>query len=335
MFLFSASYVEFFKQIFSSSDVPRKFSDAVVQHSTMTLHGDAYKTIFLQTMEAGLFEVYEHQVICEAVETEVLPTPKKPSLHLHISLDSNQVDAFVNGTDSVELIKEEVNLFYLEAVNVAIIPQGRHGFFHISFKKDTFFRMVMQPSFRRLFHEIREKVAAAEKNKGGMINAPRQVTLDAYFMMLIQDIRNCRFNGQATVFYREKKCMLMLEHFVRQLLPHKDNKIDLTAHDIIILDAVKEYIKRNVQRSLSLKTLCQHFNISIEFLVKGFYQLNNIPVTHFIRFYCMEIASRLLAEPDIPLSNILLLTGYNTFRSFATDFRNYFNCSPLQFRYPE
>jgi AraC-like DNA-binding protein len=301
----------------------------------MTLHGDANKTVFLQKMEAGSFEVYEHQVICEVVETEVLPTPQKPSLHMHISLDSNKVDAFVNGTDSVELKKEDVNLFYLEAVNVAIIPQGKHCFFHISFKKDTLFRVLMQPSFKRLFNKIREKIEEVEKYKGGMINASHQVMLDAYFMMLVQDIRHCRFNGQATVLYREKKCTLMLEHFLQQLLPQKESKLDLTAQDVIILDAVKEYIKRNINRSLTLKTLCQQFNISIEFLVKGFHQLNGIPVTHFIRLYCMEIAARLLADQDIPLNSILLLTGYNTFRSFATDFRNYFNCSPLQFRYPE
>jgi len=335
MFLFSATAVEFFKDIFSVSDVPRRFAGAIIQHSTMTLHGDARKTVFLQKMEAGLFEVFEHQVICEALETEVLPTPLKPSLHLHISLDNNDVDAFVNGTDSVELRKEEVNLFYLEAINVAIIPQGKHCFFHTSFKNDTLFRLLKQPSFKRLFYDIKKKVLEAEKNKGGMINAPRQVMLDAYFMMLVQDIRHCRFNEAATVFYREKKCMLMLEHFIAQLLPQRNNKMELTTHDVIVLDRVKEYIKWNIHRQLTLKYLCQRFSIGANFLAKGFHQLNSISVNHFIHLYRMESAAKMLVNQDMPLNSIALLTGYTSFKTLAIAFTNYFNCSPLLFRYTE
>lgn len=334
MFLFSATAVEFFKDIFSVTDVPRRFSSTVIQHSTMTLHGDAQKTIFLQKMEAGLFEVFEHQVICEVLETEVLPTPLKPSLHLHISLDNNDVDAFVNGTDSVELRKEEVNLFYLEAINVAIIPQGKHCFFHLSFQSDTLFHILEQPPFRRLFFDIKQKVQEAVKNKGGMINAPRQVMLDAYFMMLVQDIRHCRFNELATIFYREKKSKLMLEHFIRQLLPQKKSRIKLTAPDVILLDYVKKYIKRNIKKPLTLKYLCQRFSISANFLAKGFQQQNSISVNHFIHLYRMERAAKLLVNQDMPLNSIALLTGYTSFKSFATAFRKYFNCSPLLFRYP-
>ncbi|SHM81260.1 helix-turn-helix transcriptional regulator [Chitinophaga sp. CF418] len=333
MFLLSASF-EFFKDILSASDVPRRFSGAVLRHSTRVLHGDARKTILQQMMAAGLFEVFEHQVICEALETEVLPTPLKPSLHLHISLDDNNVDAFVNGTDNVELKKEEVNLFYLEAINVAIIPQGKHCFFHISFNKDTLFYLLKRPPFRWLFSDIRQKVQEAEKNMGGMINAPRQVMLDAYFMMLIQHIRHCRLNELATIFYREKKCILMLEHFIRQLLPQKKSKIALTGDDVILLDSVKKYIKRNVQRSLTLQFLCQQFDISTVFLAKGFLQLNGISVNHFIHLYRMESAASLLANQDLPLNSIPQAIGYSTFKSFAAAFRKYFNCSPFLFRYP-
>jgi len=334
MFLFSATSVEFFKDIFFVSDVPRRFSGAVIRHSTMTLHGDAQKTVFLQKMEAGLFEIFEHQVICEALETEVLPTPLKPSLHLHISLDNNDVDAFVNGTDSVELRKEEVNLFYLQSINVAIIPQGKHCFFHISFRNDTLFRLLKQAPFKRLSYNVRKKVREAIENKGGMINAPRQVMLNAYFMMLVQDIRHCSFNEEATACYREKKCMLMLEHFIWQLLPQNGNKMELTTHDVIVLDHVKEYIKWNIHRPLTLKSLCQQFNISTNFLVKGFHQLNAVSVTHFIHLYRMESAAKLLADEDIPLNSVPLLTGYTSFKSFAAAFRKYFNCSPLAFCHP-
>ncbi|MCF6402727.1 helix-turn-helix transcriptional regulator [Chitinophaga filiformis] len=333
MFLLSASF-EFFKGIFSVTDVPRRFSGAVIEHSTMVLHGFAQKTVFQQKMEAGLFEVFEHQVICKARELDVLPTPSKPSFHLHISLDKTNVDAFVNGTDNVELKKEELNLFYLEAVNVAIIPKGKHCFFHISFNNDTLFYVLKQSRFRKLHADIRQKVEEAQKNKGGMINAPRQVVLDAYFMMLIQDIRSCCFNELATIFYREKKSMLMLEHFMRQLLPQKKNRIEVTADDVILLDSVKKYIKLYVDRPLTLQFLAQRFNISADLLAKSFLQLNGISVNHFIHLYRMESAAGFLAIQDIPLNDIPPLVGYKSFKSFAAAFTKYFNCSPFLFRYP-
>lgn len=334
MYLFSAGSIEFFREIHSLSDVPKRFCGTIMQHSAKVVHGDAQKIIFLQRLTAGLFEVFEHQVICETTEKEILPTPLKPSLHLHISLDNNDVDAYVNGTDSVELKRDEVNLFYLEEVNMAIIPKGKHCFFHISFSNDTLFRILKQPAFDAAFDTINKSVSNAEKNMGGMINAPGQVPLDAYYMMLVQEIRHCRFNKTASICYREKKCMLMLEHFIRQLLPPKENMIRLTSSKVIILDLVKEYIKWHIHQSLTTEKLCQQFNITRYFLEKGFYQLNRISVRQFIHYYRLEYATKLLSNEDMPLNNIPLLTGYRDYRSFAIAFRKYFNCDPKVFRHP-
>ncbi|PWV49786.1 helix-turn-helix domain-containing protein [Chitinophaga sp. S165] len=334
MYLFSAGSIEFFREIYSPSDVPKRFCGTIMQHSAKVVHGDAQKIIFLQRLAAGLFEVFEHQVICETTEKEILPTPLKPSLHLHISLDNNDVDAYVNGTDSVELKRDEVNLFYLEEINVAIIPKGKHCFFHISFSNDTLFRILKQPAFESEFDRIRKSVRNAEKNMGGMINAPGQVPLDAYYMMLVQQIRHCRFNEIASIYYREKKCMMMLEHFIRQMLPRKENTIRLTSSKVIILDLVKEYIKGHIHQSLTTKKLCQQFNITRNFLEKGFYQLNRISVNQFIHYYRLEYATKLLSIEDMPLNNIPRLTGYRNYRSFAAAFRRYFNCDPELFRHP-
>lgn len=333
MYLFSPESVEFFREIFSESDVPKRFSGTVLRHSSMIVYGETQKIVFVQKLLAGLFEVFEHQVVCEATKIEVWPTPEKPSLHLHISLRNNDVDAFVSGSGSVELKKEEVNLFYLEEANAATIPQGEHCFFHISFGIDTLLLMLENPAFKRLLYKITQKVRQTEESKGGMINDPHQVMLDAYFMMLIQDIRHCRFNETASLYYREKKCMLMLEHFLRQMQPQKGRNIKLTSEDIITLDHVKEHIKLNINKSLTPETLCKQFNISSSVLVKGFRQMNGITVNHFIRIRRMERAAILLADKTIEFDSIPQSTGYGSFRSFAAAFRKYFNCDPVLFRY--
>lgn len=333
MYLLSAGFTEFFREIYSPSDVPQRFSGAIMQHSSKLLHGDGQKTIFLQRLAAGSFKVFEHQVICETTSKEISPTPSKPSLHLHISLGDNDVDAYVNGTDSVELKGDDVNLFYLEATNVAILPQGKHCFFHISFSNETFFRLFEKPPFEAQLTQIKESVHNAEKNMGGMINAPGQVPLDAYYLMLVQQIRHCRFNEKASIYYRQKKCMMMLEHFIRQMLPRRESTIKLSPHQVIALDLVKEYIKRYTHQSLTTKKLCQQFNITAGFLEKGFYQLNRISVNQFIRYRRMEYATQLLKD-GMPLNNIPCLTGYQDYKTFAAAFRKYFNCDPELFRHP-
>ena len=334
MYLFSSASFEFFREIFSPSDVPKRFSGTIMEHSAKVVHGDSQKIIFLQRLDAGRFEIFEHQVICEATEQEILPTPLTPSLHLHISLDDNDVDAYVNGKDSVELNKDEVNLFYLEEINVAILPRGKHCFFHLSFNNDTLFRLFKKRSFKDQLKQIKKSVRNAEINMGGMINAPHQVTLDAYFMMLVQQIRHCRFNKIASVYYREKKCMMILEHFVRRLLPRRENNIELTSQQVITLDGVKEYIKWNIHKSLTVEKLCQQFSISGNFLERGFRQLNRISVNQFMHHYRMEYAAQVLAQMDMPLNNIPPLTGYPNFEMFGTAFKRYFKCNPESFRYP-
>jgi AraC-like DNA-binding protein len=335
MYLFSAASVEFFREIHSLSDVPKRFSGTVMQHAAMVVHGDGPKTIFLQKLLARRFEVFEHRVICEVAEKEILPTPLTPSLHLHISLDDNDVDAYVNGRDSVELKPGEVNLFYLEEMNIAILPKGKHCFFHIGFKDDTLLRLLKKASFRQLYNRLRPKVRKAQEDKGGMINDPGQVPLDAYFMMLVQHIRHSSYNKEATDYYREKKCMLMLEHFLRQLLVNREDTIKLTTQQVITLDYVKEYIKWNIHLAVNTKQLCQQFDIGSNFLEKGFRQLNGISVHHFIHLYRMEYATKMLANKDMPLSSIPRLTGYRTYASFAAAFTKYFNCDPQLFRQPE
>lgn len=334
MYLFSSASFEFFREIFSASDVPKRFSGTIMEHSSKVVHGDSQKIIFLQRLAAGPFQVFEHRVICEATEQEILPTPLTPSLHLHISLDDNDVDAFVNGKDSVELNNDEVNLFYLEEINVAILPKGKHCFFHISFDNDTLFRVFKKPSFKNQLTQVKKRVRDAEKNMGGMINAPHQVTLDAYFMMLVQQIRQCRFNKIASIYYREKKCMMMLEHFVRQILPRRGKNVPLTSQEVIVLDQVKAHIKSYIHDPLTGKKLSQHFSISSNFLERGFRQLNRISVKQFIHHYRMEYATQLLADIDTPLYIIPLLTGYANFELFAAAFKKYFNCDPELFRYP-
>jgi len=334
MYLFSAASIEFFREIRSQADVPKRFSSTIMQHSAKVVHGDGPKTIFVQRLFARLFEVHEHRVILEAPEKEILPTPLKPSLHLHISLDDNDVDAYVNGKESVELKPSEVNLFYLEEINIAILPRGKHCFFHISFKNDTLFRLLKQDAFQSLFSKVEQKVKLAEENMGGMINEPGQVSLDAYFMMLVQHIRDANYNEEATSFYREKKCMLMLEHFIRQLLPSRQPSLKLTTAQVLTLDYVKAYIKWNLHHSLTVKQLAEQFNISSNFMEKGFHQLNGISIRHFMHLYRMEYATQLLAIKDMSLSSIPRLTGYRNYASFAAAFKKYFNCEPELFRQP-
>lgn len=332
MYLFSADSIEFFRELQSSSDVPKRFACKIMPHSTKVLHGDHQKTIFLQRLAAGLFEVFEHHVICETAQKEILPTPLTPSLHLHISMDDNEVDAYVNGREGVELKRSEVNLFYLEEINIAVLPQGRHWFFHIAFKKETLFQLLRKKPFNSLANKLHKKITKVEADMGGMINAPSQVAMDAYFMMLIHEIRQCRFNELATIYYREKKSQLMLEHFIRQLLPVRELRMELTDQQIITLDRVKEYIKLHIHKSITVKQLCKEFNITDNFLEKGFRQLNGISVRSFIHLLRMEFATKLLTINDMPTDSIARLTGFKNYAALNAAFYKYFNCGAELFR---
>jgi AraC-like DNA-binding protein len=332
MYLFSAGAIEFFRELPSPSDVPGRFVSKIMHHSTKVLHGDQQKTIFLQRLTAGRFEVFEHHVICNAPEKEILPTPFAPSLHLHISMDDNEVDAYVNGRDGIALKSSEVNLFYLEEINIAVLPQGKHWFFHIAFKNDTLLRLLKKKAFKGLLYKLQKKIKQVEDDMGGMINEPSEVSMDAYFMMLIHEIRQCGFNETASMYYREKKCQLMLEHFIRQMLSAGECKIALTDQQVITLDCVKEYIKLNIQRSVTVRQLSQQFNMNSHFLEKSFRQLNGISIRSFIQMYRMEFATKLLSIIAMPSDSIARLTGFKNYAALNAAFYRYFNCDAGTFR---
>ncbi|SFN27402.1 AraC-type DNA-binding protein [Chitinophaga sp. YR627] len=327
MYLFSAESIEFFRELHSPSDVPKRFASKIMLHSSKVLHGDQQKTIFLQRITAGFFEIFEHHVVCNAPETEILPTPLIPSLHLHVSMDDNEVDAYVNGQQGVELKPREVNLFYLEEINIAVLPPGKHCFFHIAFKNETLFRLLKKKPFAALYNKFQKKVKQVEDEMGGMLNEPGQVTMDAYFMMLIHEIRQCNFNEQASKYYREKKCQLMLEHFLRQILHIRESKIELTDQKILTLDYVKEYVKLNINKSINVKQLAGQFNISTNLLEKGFRQLNGISLRTFIHMYRMEFSTKLLAIKGMPPDSIARLTGFRNYAALDAAFYKYFGCA--------
>ncbi|ACU59810.1 helix-turn-helix domain-containing protein [Chitinophaga pinensis] len=327
MYLFSADSIEFFRELHSPSDVPKRFASKIMHHSSKVLHGDQQKTIFLQRIIAGFFEIFEHHVVCNAQETEILPTPLTPSLHLHVSMDDNEVDAYVNGQQSVDLKPREVNLFYLEEINIAVLPPGKHCFFHIAFKNDTLFRLLKKKPFAGLYNKYQKKVKQVEEEMGGMINEPGQVSMDAYFMMLIHEIRQCNFNEAASRYYREKKCQLMLEHFIRQILYIREPKIELTDQKILTLDYVKEYVKLNINKPVNLKQLAGQFNISTNLLEKGFRQLNGISLRSFIHMYRMEFITKLLAIKGMPHDSIARLTGFRNYAALNAAFYKYFGCN--------
>ncbi|WP_186774323.1 helix-turn-helix domain-containing protein [Chitinophaga pinensis] len=334
MYLFSAESIEFFRELHSPSDVPKRFASKIMHHSNKVLHGDQQKTIFLQRLTAGLFEVFEHHVVCKAPETEILPTPLIPSLHLHVSMDDNEVDAYVNGQQGVELKPREVNLFYLEEINIAVLPPGKHCFFHIAFKNETLFRLLKKKPFSGLHNKLQKKVKQVEEDMGGMINEPGQVAMDAYFMMLIHEIRQCNFNEEASIYYRGKKCQLMLEHFIRQIQYIREPKIELTDQKILTLDYVKEYIKLNINRPVNLKQLAEQFSISTSLLEKGFRQLNGISLRSFIHMYRMEFITKLLAIKGMPHDSIARLTGFRNYAALNAAFYKYFGCDAEVFHDP-
>jgi AraC-like DNA-binding protein len=327
MYLFSAESIEFFRELHSPSDVPKRFASKIMHHSSKVLHGDQQKTIFLQRITAGFYEIFEHHVVCKAPETEILPTPLIPSLHLHVSMDDNEVDAYVNGQQGVELKPREVNLFYLEEINIAVLPPGKHCFFHIAFKNDTLFRLLKKKPFAALYNKFQKKVKQVEEEMGGMINEPGQVAMDAYFMMLIHEIRQCNFNEEASRYYREKKCQLMLEHFIRQILHIREPKIELTDQKILTLDYVKEYVKLNINRPVNLKQLAEQFSVSTNLLEKGFRQLNGISLRSFIHMYRMEFITKLLAIKGMPYDSIARLTGFRNYAALNAAFYKYFGCN--------
>jgi len=92
------------------------------------------------------------------------------------------------------------------------------------------------------------------------------------------------------------------------------------------------YIEQNRTRRVSLEEAAEHVGLSPSYFRHKFKEITGIGFMRFQMKARMREASRLLLDPNLSVTNLALMLGYDSVSQFARSFRKYVGVSPNQYR---
>lgn len=98
------------------------------------------------------------------------------------------------------------------------------------------------------------------------------------------------------------------------------------------LSVIGSYIQKHFLTITSLDELTEHFRLSKSHLCRVFKQHTGITITHYINALKTQYASKLLAETNLPVSEIYKRSGYSNSQYFNRVFKKIRGLTPHQFK---
>lgn len=98
------------------------------------------------------------------------------------------------------------------------------------------------------------------------------------------------------------------------------------------IDKVILHLHTNYQQKLTLEDLTRTFHVNRNTLRERFIELTGMPVMAYLINLRLRIASLMLKDTMIPVSEILNRVGFNDSTHFGRAFKKYYGCSPSEYR---
>lgn len=98
------------------------------------------------------------------------------------------------------------------------------------------------------------------------------------------------------------------------------------------VEAIKQYIYQNYDKSLGLGELAEAFYFSPSYLCHVFKRETGCNLVKFINDYRMKKAQEMLSDTPMKINAIAQAVGYKSASYFCQRFRDYYGVSPEQFR---
>jgi AraC-like DNA-binding protein len=100
-----------------------------------------------------------------------------------------------------------------------------------------------------------------------------------------------------------------------------------------VLRRIREYIDGNIDQRISVELLAGLANLSICYFVRAFKQSTGITPHDYLIRQRVELTKQLLADSDMPLSEIALAAGFADQSHFSRRFRQHVGMSPRDYRW--
>jgi ligand-binding sensor domain-containing protein/AraC-like DNA-binding protein len=111
------------------------------------------------------------------------------------------------------------------------------------------------------------------------------------------------------------------------------NSINGTISDSEFLNKLNNIIKETILENpcFKVRTLSEKMNMSHSALYKKIKELTNMSISEFVRDYRLNLASKLLEHPNVRVSEVSFLVGYNDAKYFSKEFKKKFKQTPSEY----
>ncbi len=116
------------------------------------------------------------------------------------------------------------------------------------------------------------------------------------------------------------------------LLKHALLEIGEETKSSYVIDEVLEFIKENLDKELTTKTLSKKFNYSEEHFCRIFKEATKVTPTNYIKINRLNKAINLLSTNNYSVSEVSALCGFNEPNYFTRCFKSHYGKSPTEYR---
>lgn len=166
---------------------------------------------------------------------------------------------------------------------------------------------------------------------------PATAELALYMHKKMHEIVELRKNK--AVFHGVQELICLYEFFMQfgnflqdTLLPREFLEKQGNSRTIDKINMACRYISENCDRELTLESVADQAGFSACYFSRVFKQTTNSNFVEYLTKQRLKHAQALLADSDIPITNVAMESGFKSISTFNRVFQKYKGCSPSEFK---